>query len=700
MFVEVAFPLPLRQSFHYSLPASLASVKDLVGKRVMAPFGPKTLVGYIVATQTETPEFATKPIGSILDDDPLMDWGHLDLAKWIAQHYLCSLGEALATVLPSTLQAPKRKTPRSEEREEKRDSALLQPLSSLLTSRSSPLVLSVEQARILDQFVEAVDAKRFQPFLLRGITDSGKTELYLRTIDHAMKAGRQAIFLVPEIALTPPFIDLLKARYSDSRVGIWHSGLSAGQRYQTWTRARRGEIQVVLGARSAVFAPLPRLGVIVMDEEHEFTYKQEERPRYHTRDVALWRARQAKAVMIMGSATPSLESYTLAREGVYRLVELTSRVEEKELPQVTLIDRRSKKQRQDKEDEEIAKKGEPVPPRPASASKRTEGFAIFSEPLRLAIERRLARREQILLFVNRRGFNPFLRCSKCGWVARCERCSMTLAEHMIDDKRALQCHSCMKSYPPINQCPACKSMRLGHFGIGTQRVEEEIKRLYPFARMARLDKDVSQARHAYEKVYRAFQAKELDLLVGTQIIAKGFDFPGVTLVGVVDADVTLHLPDFRSAERTFQLITQVAGRTGRGERKGEVLVQTHHPDHYALEAAQEHDYVRFYEREIQDRKELNYPPCCRLIHVVLRATKEPLAAAAAEQLIESLEALNSGAEFLGPVPSPYSRLRNQFRYQVLIKGTDATLAPCLEYLRIFRAKKAFATVDIDPNDLL
>lgn len=694
MFLEVAFPIPLRRTFHYAPPTGIALPSDLIGRRVLAPFGPKSIVGYVVGTQTERPPFAVKPVYAFVDPGAFLSADQLDLARWMSDTYLCSLGEALAALLPANLSAPKRprKTP---------DPGAPESGTGLIAPPAPALHMSAEQQRILDQFVRAVDDKTFHPFLLRGITDSGKTELYLRTIDHALTQERQAIFLLPEIALTPPFIDRLQARYERERVGLWHSGLSAGQRYETWQRARSGELHVILGARSAVFAPLPRLGVIVLDEEHEFTYKQEDRPRYHTRDVALFRARQAGAVLIMGSATPSLESYTLAREGTYRLVELTSRVEEKELPAVTLIDRRPPGREGEKGGSgDGVNVTPPVPVAPRRRFDKAAYFAVFTEPLKLAIERRLARREQILLFVNRRGLNPFLRCSKCGWVARCEHCSMTLSEHIAEGKRFLQCHSCMRLYPPVMDCAKCHSVRVGHFGIGTQKVEEEVKRLFPFAKMARLDKDVSQARHAYEKIYRAFQKRELDLLIGTQIIAKGFDFPGVTLVGVVDADVTLHLPDFRAAERTFQLITQVAGRTGRGDRRGQVLVQTHHPDHYALDAAKEHDYVRFYEREIQDRKELQYPPFCRLVNVVLRATKESAAQDAADDLVQKLEALESGAEILGPAASPYSRIRNQFRFQVLIKGDTKSLEPCLRLLQGYKAKKAFASVDLDPDDLL
>jgi primosomal protein N' (replication factor Y) len=689
MYVEVAFALPLNKTFHYKTDNGTEPANPYIGRRVLAPFGNKTMIGYVVGTTTETPSFPVKPIHTWVDPQPLLDATFLELAEWMAKKYLCSTGEALSAILPGQLRAPKRALKAS-------------PPAPLPTGEGGPskttseaIRLSDEQTQVLSQFLKAADEMRFQPFLLRGITDSGKTELYLRTIDHVMKQGRQAIFLLPEIALTPPFIDRLQARYGGDTVGLWHSGIGAGERYRLWEKARSGELRVLLGARSAVFAPFPHLGAIIMDEEHESSYKQEDRPRYHARDVALWRAERSRAVMIMGGATPSLESYWAAKKGVYTLVELTSRVELRQLPQVTLIDRRGK--------------GE-------GGKERKAGFAVFSEPMKLAIEQRLARREQVILFVNRRGFTPFLRCSKCGWVARCERCSLALALHVkgggvprfqgknekmpVPADSFLQCPSCVREYPVPTQCSACKSMRLGHFGIGTQRVEQEVKEHFPFVKIARLDRDVGHTRSAYEKIYRRFMAKELDMLVGTQIIAKGFDFPGVTLVGVIDADITLHLPDFRAAERTFQLLAQVGGRTGRGDLGGKVLVQTHHPEHYALQAAKEHDYLRFYAEEIPHRESLNYPPFCHLVHLVIRGRKEVVALEAADALAEQLINLGGDVQVLGPAPAPHARVRGQFRHQIVLKGSESALAPYLEFLRGRRLSKAFLTVDKDPTDLI
>ncbi len=679
-FVEVAFAIPLNRLFTYSAEGD----SSFVGCRVLAPFGRKgNRIGYVVKQTDQAPSFPTKSILKRLDPESFIDDSMLELARWVAERYLCSLGEALACVVPPALAAPKR-SPKMVEERRGRPLCLPETESRLRADTGvRPYTLTAEQSRALAPLFAAVDAQKFQPFLLRGITNSGKTEVYLRAMDRVIQQGRQTLFLLPEIALTPPFTDQLRQRYGSQKVGLWHSGLSGGERYRTWSAVKKGDLHVLLGARSAVFAPFPKLGAIILDEEHESSYKQDDRPRYHTREVAIKRAELSSAVLVMGSATPSLESYWKAKEGVYTLLELTSRVEQRSLPPVELIDRRA----------------------PADKTqKRSASWAVFSEPLKLAIEQRLAKREQVMLFVNRRGFTPFLRCTKCGWVSRCPKCSTTMTLHLSDEKlssiRYMQCHACSRREPFPVDCPACHSMRLHQYGIGTQKVEEEIKKLFPFVKAARLDRDIASQRRQHEKIYRDFVDGRLDVLVGTQMIAKGFDFPNVTLVGVVDADVSLHLPDFRSAERTFDLLTQVAGRTGRGSSKGKVLVQTHHPEHYALQAAQEHDYVRFYEQEISDRERLKYPPFCSLINLVLRTTKEGDAHKAGEDLFTKLESLNSGADLLGPAPAPYSRLRNQFRYQILIKGNDATLAPCLRFLRGYRPAKAYLSVDVDPVDLL
>ena len=676
VFLEVAFPLPLDKTFHYAAPAGIGA--DAVGRRVLAPFGKgKSLVGYVVGTTAQTPPFATKPITEFLDPTPVMSPVLLQLARWVADRYLCSWGEAIACVWPTALRAPKRTTGRGEH--------LMDPSTLGGEGRErGPLTLTSEQATAVAAIRQALGSGA-HTFLIHGITDSGKTEIYLRAIDEVIAQGKQALYLLPEIAMTPPFFDQLKARYGADRVGLWHSGLAPGERYRVWTAAQRGDIDVLLGARSAVFAPFPKLGLLVLDEEHEPSYKQEDRPRYHTREVALRRATLESAVLLMGSATPSLESYWNAQHGTYTLLELKERVAKRVLPAVTLIDQRT-------------------PPGRRGAP------SIFSEALKLGLERRLARREQSILFVNRLGFTPFLRCSNCGWVARCSRCSLTMAVHLKavspsdrpfppSAETELVCHGCVRREKAPVECPSCKTLKLRLFGIGTQRIERELKQLFPFAEIARLDSETGRSRGTVEETVRGFAAGKIDVIVGTQMIAKGFDFPRVTLVGVVDADVSLHLPDFRAAERTFDLIAQVAGRAGRGARAGAVLVQTHYPEHDALQRAQAHDYAGFYAHEIEQRAALNYPPYCRLVRLIVRAKQDQAAQAAAETLVDRLADL-PGVELLGPAPAAHVRLRGQFRYHVLAKMQEETLPVFLKPLKTLRLAKSFLTVDVDPQDML
>jgi len=685
-YADVAFPIPLDRTFTYSFPEGIKP-SDRLGCRVSAPFGKKTLVGYVVGETILAPAFTVKPIYSLLDDQAL-DPSLLELARWTSSIYLCSLGEAMACILPTQLKAPKRelKLARSEK----------QVASS---EKVEARVLTEEQAKADAIFDKTIDQKQFAAFLLRGITDSGKTELYFRSIDRILARGQQAIYLVPEIVLTPPFIEQLEERYGSDRVGLWHSGLTPGQRHHTYERVRMGELSILLGARSAVFAPFPNLGIIIIDEEHEPSYKQEDRPRYHAREVALERAHLTSSIVIMGSATPSLESYWKAREGIYQLVELSSRVGDRPLPNVTLIDRRPPKEDAVKPD------GIPAPKK----KRRFVRFDVLTETLRLATEQRLARGEQIMLFINRRGYTPFLRCSSCGWVARCTRCCTTLTMHLKNGKAdlfptpaegRLMCHVCVRAESVPTSCQQCKGMRLRSFGVGTQRVEEEIKRLFPFIRLARLDRDIGTSRVLFEKIYSDFKARKLDMLIGTQMIAKGFDFPSVTLVGVIDADVSLHLPDFRASERTFELVAQVAGRAGRGERRGQVLVQTNHPDHYALRHAQQHDYLSFYHEEIGHRQSFSYPPFSRLVSIVIRSTKESVALQEAETLGAKLVDLGHNSQVLGPAPAPYSRIRDQFRYQIVLRAPMENLIPYLDFLRRYKPAKAFMAIDVDPIDLL
>lgn len=717
VYLEVAFPIPLDKTFHYAWPDTLRC-DDPIGRRVRAPFGPgKLLQGVVVGQTIDSPPFKTKPIHSWIDEEPVLSPAMLRLTDWVRDRYLCSWGDAIACAWPSALAAPRRvtstTTARTEERRQKTEDGGQRTKgmapSSVLPPLSSPFALTADQSTALTALLPSVRGRTAGAFLLHGVTDSGKTEVYLRAMDEALDQHRQALYLLPEIAMTPPFFEQLKARYGASRVALWHSALAPGERYRVWTGCRQGTLQVLLGARSAVFAPFPDLGVLIVDEEHEPAYKQEDRPRYHTRDVALQRAQFERATVLLGSATPSLESYRAAQRGAITLLSLPERVEQRALPRMIIINRGVAEG--DAGPDGGEKPAEPV------KKKRRGSPGIFSEPLKLALEQRLARREQAMLFVNRRGFTPFLRCGGCGWVARCSRCSLTMAVHLASTAQAggpsganrafpppadtaLVCHACLRREKAPVECPSCHTLKLRLFGIGTQRIERELQTLFPFVKISRLDSDVGRSRSRLEHEVRAFARGETDVLIGTQMIAKGFDFPRVTLVGVVDADVSLHLPDFRAAERTFNLLVQVAGRSGRGQKPGTVLIQTHFPDHPALVAARTHDYVGFYKREIQEREALGYPPFKRLIRVLIRARSEEAAMAAAEKAIGLLPA-GPGLEILGPAPAAHLKVRGHYRVQILIKGTDdAALSPLLPVLRRLRLPKAHTIVDVDPQDLL
>ncbi|NLC55591.1 MAG: primosomal protein N', partial [Armatimonadetes bacterium] len=466
------------------------------------------------------------------------------------------------------------------------------------SSPTAPPPLTQAQTEAIAAIRETLAAGQHDTVLLHGVTASGKTEVYLHAIETVLDQGREAIVLLPEISLTAQVVEVFRGRFGEG-VALLHSRLSAGERYDEWQRIRGGEARVVVGPRSALFAPCRRPGLIIMDEEHEPSYKQENSPRYHARQAALERARAEDAVLLLGSATPSVESYTLARQGEYRLVSMPERIPGRTLPTVRVVDLR------------------------AGGSIGTP--AILSPELREAIADRLQRGEQTILFLNRRGFASFLLCRDCGYTARCPHCSVSLTLHAAD--RSLRCHHCNHRRPAPATCPQCQGDRLRPFGLGTERVEAEVQACFPTARLLRMDRDTTAAKDAHVRLYRAFRSKEAEILIGTQMVAKGLDFPGVTLVGVVAADAGLNVPDFRAAERTFQLLTQVAGRAGRGDRPGEVLIQTFNPEHYAIVAASQHDFEAFYAREVDFRRELGYPPFGALVNL-LATDVDPAAAEA------------------------------------------------------------------------
>ncbi|GKV64244.1 MULTISPECIES: primosomal protein N' [Sporosarcina] len=516
-----------------------------------------------------------------------------------------------------------------------------------------PEQLTDEQQVSLTAIEQASDQEKQETFLLHGITGSGKTEVYLQAIDHVLKKGKEAIVLVPEISLTPQMTARFKARFGEL-VAVLHSGLSSGEKYDEWRRIHRGEVKVAIGARSAVFAPFTNLGLLILDEEHESTYKQEESPRYHARDVAIWRGDYYQCPVILGSATPSLESYARATKGVYTLLTLTKRAKQQALPSVQVVDMR----------EEL----------------KAGNRSMFSLALADAIRERLERKEQIVLLLNKRGFSSFVLCRDCGTVVECPNCDISLTYHRSSE--SLKCHYCGHEQPVPLECPECESEHIRFFGTGTQKAQEELYKLVPEARVIRMDVDTTGTKGAHERLLHDFGEGKADILLGTQMIAKGLDFPRITLVGVLAADTSLHLADFRAAEKTFQLLTQVSGRAGRDQLPGEVVIQTYDPEHYAIELSKSQLYVPFYDMEMERRRQLGYPPYY-YVTVVQFSHEDVLKAAdyAHKGTAFLAERLSAGSVIIGPTAAAISRLNNRYRYQCLVKyKQEPALIPVLQEL--------------------
>jgi primosomal protein N' (replication factor Y) (superfamily II helicase) len=533
-----------------------------------------------------------------------------------------------------------------------------------------------DQAAALESLLPALDARAFRPLLLHGVTGSGKTEVYFRAAERALEQDRGALILVPEIGLTPLLVRAAAARFGRTAC-VLHSELSAGERHDQWWRIREGECRVVVGPRSAVFAPVQDLGLLVVDEEHDAAYKQDDTPRYHGRDVAVMRAKLEGAVALLGSATPSLETFTNAQQGKYERLALPRRISSQGLPRIDVVDRR-----------QVLKAG---------------GDPILTPPLREAIEVRLARKEQTLLLLNRRGYAISLLCRECGLEADCPNCSVSLALH--DGGRRAVCHYCGHQAPPASACPSCQGEYLKQRGYGTEKVVEAVRASFPRARVDRLDRDRAARRGELERALDAFAAGETDILVGTQMIAKGHDFPRVTLVGVIDADVGLGLPDFRSAERTFQLLTQVSGRAGRADLPGEVILQSHLPDHYALRFACTQDYASFFEQESLFRRTMSYPPAASLLNLVVRGKDAGAAAREADALARRLREGAAAGKYrvLGPARAPLARLRQDHRFQVLLKGRRAAMREAVRSAMVERygeVRWPGVVIDVDPLSVM
>ena len=742
MIARVTLDIALGKEFDYLIPAELEDVVE-VGTRVKVPFARRTVLGCVTALLESSPHANLRPILKTIGSQSHVTPKILELARWLADYYCCPPEIALKTVLPEAVRREKEgwreqlfvralPAPETKPKLSKRQGEILElaragkelPLQDLLRQANTTaqtlrrledkglihiapqiserdpyareiilptqaLAMNAEQQRAVAEIIGAAgagDADKPKPvFLLHGVTGSGKTEVYLQAIAHALQQGKGAIVLVPEISLTPQTVERFKARFSagvaKTLVAVLHSHLSTGERHDEWHKIRQGRARIVIGARSAVFAPVDPLGLIIVDEEHENSYKQEEAPRYQARDVAVVRGRMEGAVVVLGSATPSMESYYNARKGKYRLLEMPTRADDKKLPVVRVMDMRQ-------------------------AARQEKGAPMFSPQLKEAIQQRLERKEQTLLFLNRRGFATSLQCPLCGYVAQCPNCSLALTYHRQAGR--LRCHVCAHDVPAPAVCPdlKCRNPAIRFAGMGTEKVEATLAKLFPRARVQRMDSDALKRKEDYRRILGDFRTGKTDILVGTQMIAKGLHFPNVTLVGIIYADLGLHVPDFRAGERTFQLLTQVAGRAGRGDVEGEVFVQAFTPFHPAIQYARRHDFTGFYEQEIEFRQQLKYPPVGRIALLLLKGRNEEKVKLSAAHVKREIEKRAGGVADLiiaGPAPAPLARAETKYRYQILMRTRHITkLSPVLAELTgaLSLPEGVNMTIDIDPVNLM
>lgn len=685
----------------YGIPSELAD-RVQPGSRVRVPLRTRVVLGTVISVHDETDAKGVREIAALLNDDALVRPSLMQLARWMADYYCCPEEVAMRAVLPvvirkaelthkeqlfvELIEIPDAATRAELERRAPRQldavraleaagapvelAALPAPRAAVkaLEKRglvrvglqrvarepegeflpSQDLVLNDEQRVALEAVFEAIgDPAASKPILLHGVTGSGKTEVYLQAIRRTLESGRTALVLVPEISLTPQTVERFKSRFADiqSLVAVLHSHLSEGERHDEWHKIHSGGARIVIGARSAVFAPLRSPGLIVVDEEHENSYKQEDAPRYHARDVAVYRASLEKCAVLLGSATPSLESYHNAKIGKYRLVEMPSRIDDRGMPLIRVVDLRLQNRQ----------KGQPQ---------------VLSPLLCAAIERRLAAGQQTILFLNRRGYSSALLCQACGHVAQCPNCSVALTYHRDDER--IRCHLCGHAEVAPRKCPSCRDPGIRHAGFGTQKVEEAVRRVFPAAKVARMDADSMSRKGSYRETLDRFQARKIDILIGTQMIAKGLHFPNVTLVGIVNADVGLHMADFRAGERTFQLLTQVAGRAGRGEAEGEVLVQTFTPAHPSIQHARHHDFAGFWEHESGFRRVFEHPPYSRFVLLTVRGDHFERTEFTARTLARRLrEAVEEGLFVAEPSPAPLARVKGEYRFHLPLRGPSA-----------------------------
>ena len=741
---RVVVDLALDREFDYRIPSRLAGVVQ-IGSRVAVPFGRTTAQGYVVGMAASSEHAQLKEIADVIGKKPLLSDKILELTRWMGKYYCCPVELCVKCALPEVVRKAKiswkerqyvkpgnisaedlaklrKRAPKQarvidilgksegmfvfkllkladtdaatvkklaekgyvhvSEQVDERD-----PFGGEVFLPTAPLSLMPDQQKALDLCKAAIDqvssassaAHCPLPILIHGVTGSGKTEIYLQAIEHALHQGRDSIVLVPEIALTPQTVERFRARFQNQQITVLHSNLSAGERHDQWHKIRDGQSHIVIGARSAVFAPVQALGLIVVDEEHETSYKQDEAPRYNARDIAVMRAKIERAAVVLGSATPSLESYYNAKRERYTLATLPTRVDNKKMPVIRIVDMRQ---------EAIRQKGRNV---------------VLSGRLRDAIQARLDKSEQIILFLNRRGYATHLFCPKCGYIPKCPNCSVSLTYHRQAER--LLCHLCGFVGSVPTSCPECRDPAIRYAGMGTEKVESAIQHAFPKARVQRMDSDMMTRKTLYREILGAFRVGKIDILVGTQMIAKGLHFPNVTLVGIIYADMALHLPDFRAGERTFQLLVQVAGRAGRGDVEGEVVVQSFTPFHAAVQYARQHDFIGFYESEIEFREQLKYPPVSRLVCVTARSRSETKAQFYAGALARELQkrVTSTLGVVAGPTAAPLAKVQNQYRFQVMLRTQHIiqfveTLTRVLANLK--PPDDVSVAVDVDPISLL
>ncbi|HEU4341549.1 MAG TPA: primosomal protein N' [Candidatus Binatia bacterium] len=755
-FARIIIPSPLKEPLVYRLTDELRH-QVAPGMRVVVPLGKRKLTGIVLDLIEETDVAGTKEIIATQDEQPVLDVKLLQLSRWIARYYSTALGQVIGTVLPPSLKSESERTAVATSSDFAGTGALEKKILQAIRSkkggmrlkalqRSIPgsglyptlerlqsngaieirdrwpgqrtrhaapsvgevsppksqptLTLTAEQASVLAVIGERLENGGFETFLLHGATGSGKTEVYLQVMERVRQQGRRSLILIPEISLTPQLIDRLNGRFP-GRVGILHSALTGSDRSSQWWQIARGNVDVVVGARSAVFAPLPDLGVLIVDEEHDPSYKQEEGLRYNGRDVAVMRGKLSNCPVLLGSATPAVESYQNSLQGRYRLLQMRHRVQERPLPSIEIVDLRTQLQEPAPRETEQA----------ASLGNTVEGEhdqdGLISNRFAELLKENYKKSRQSLIFLNRRGFANFLQCSTCGYVLRCSYCSVTLTLHL--DRKNLCCHHCNFRRPATRVCPECSQLSLSGMGVGTERIEKSVHRLVPEARIARMDRDTTGKRGSHERFIRRWEDGDIDILIGTQMITKGHDVTRVTLVGALLADLSLNLPDFRAAERTFQLLTQVAGRAGRGDDPGQVVIQTFSPDHYAIKYLTSHDYPGFFASEIEFRRELNYPPFSRLINLRIDGPKPDKVEAAAKLLAARLRLSQrkatrlSDVEILGPAPAPIRKLRNRYRWQLLLKGDPiSALLDLAQHARAHlpRSHSTRLQIDVDPYNML